>query len=140
MTEQQMASDIKWHRLDDMDDSTYPKKIGELYLVRIYNRDKGHHYGIARLWDKEEYMRKHPNATLPTKGKYVFASDGTDQLYRRKSEGYIYIDGWNDPLFTAITTQSTRVSRYTPASPSDKGSKVWVDLRNKNTIKLKKED
>ena len=48
MTDNQMASDIKWHRLDDMDNSTYPKKIGELYLVRIYSKDKGYHdYSIA---------------------------------------------------------------------------------------------
>lgn len=126
MTDNQMASDIKWHRLDDMDDSTYPKKIGELYLVRIYHREKGHHYAIARLWDAIEYKKRHPDKMISSKEKYIFASDGTDLPIKKKSEGHSYIDGWNDLMFAAETT---RVSR----SESSGSSKVWLDLRNKKS-------
>lgn len=122
MTDSQMASDIKWHILDDQDTSTYPKKIGELYLVRISGPDRSHHYAVARLWLSEEYKKTYPQYNISSKEKYMFSVDGSDLPFRRKSAGKNYVDGWNDLLFT---------SQSIPRSKSPSNSKVWLDLRNK---------
>lgn len=123
MTDNQMASEIKWHSLDDRDNSTYPKKVGELYLVRISGEDHKHYYNIARLWETSEFNKIHPKTFVSATSKYMFAADYTDLPYKKKSEGHNYIDGWNDLLFTS---QSISRSSSSPAN-----SKVWVDLRNK---------
>lgn len=127
MNDNQMASDIKWHRLDDMDDSTYPNKVGELYLVRIYTRDKGHHYSIARLLDADEYKKVHSIKSVSS-NKYIFVSDDTGSAFKRKSDGSGYIDGWNDLLFASISNRSS-------GSNSSTNSKVWIDLRNRGSVK-----